>query len=581
MKAPSLFNIVKMIWQILSGPERRRWLLIVGLAAMMSALEVMTAVLIVGVVQSLNDPQQASHIFHKLGIFPGLSVQEYMKILLLGFSGLFLFKSAFAAFEVFCQSLAIQSISRNLKNRMLSSYSNAGYGFYQTRTSSHLLNVISGDVDMFSASGLVALATIMSECCVLIFLFITVTIINPQATLTIAALCMVVGFLLFRFLLPRFYRWGKVGQQTSQESHQILIEFFQGFKEVLLYGQRAQFRSKFDQVVLRKAVVAARHQTATSIPRISIEIIFVGLFVFTVLFLISKNTPMHEIAGLMGAYLYAGFRMMPGLNRVIVQSGNLKLVSPNIERIRDEIMLLPESASAPDIPSFTFNEDIALEHVSFSYAERGRPAVQDISLKIRKGEIIGITGETGSGKSTLMDLILGLHPPTAGSILIDGKYPAACQQWHQIIGYVPQSVYLFDGTLRENILFGVEDGDRVDRAFLEEIIKDAQLERMISRLPQGLDTPVGERGIRLSGGERQRIAIARALCRRPEVLIFDEATSALDNETEMRLMETIRHIVQGRTVIMIAHRLTTLQNCDRIYVLDSGLLARVSSFDDL
>lgn len=580
MKVPSLFSIISMIWKILDHRDRRQWLGIAALAIITSILEVITAITIVGVVQALNAPQQAAALFEKFSLFPGLMPQQYMTILLLSFGMIFLFKNCFSAFEIFCQSLTIQSINQNMKNRMLKSYSQAPYSFYQTRTSSHLLNVISGDIDMTCASGLVAFATLISECCVLLFLAITVTYINPKAMLTIVSICIVVGALFFLFLLPRFYKWGKIGQHGAKETHQTLIEFFQGFKEILLYGQRQKFLERFNTISKRKAIATARHQAAGSMPRIGIEIIFVMIFIVTILTLISSGMALHQIAGLMGAYLYAGFRMMPGLNRIVIQSGILKLVAPNIERIFLEIESLPSSATIQDRPDFCFDKEIVFDHVSFSYGETGGEALKNISLTIKKGEVIGIAGETGAGKSTLMDMILGLHRPTEGKILVDGQYDINCLQWHSMIGYVPQTIYLFNGTLRENILFGTSENEISDEQ-LQEIISQSQLGKMVSKLPDGLETQVGERGVRLSGGERQRIAVARALCRHPSVLVFDEATSALDNETEDRLIDMINNIVKGRTVITIAHRLTTLKNCDRIYVLKDGKIEKITDYKNL
>ncbi|MGI9214554.1 MAG: ATP-binding cassette domain-containing protein, partial [Gammaproteobacteria bacterium] len=202
----------------------------------------------------------------------------------------------------------------------------------------------------------------------------------------------------------------------------------------------------------------------------------------------------------------------------------------------------------------------------------------NISFKINKGESIGIVGETGSGKSTLVDLMLGLLKPYIGSILVDGKYPVNAYQWHQKLGYVPQKIYLTDDTIEQNIAFGEKE---IDSGKLNAAIDAAQLRKLIDTLPKGSKTMVGERGIRLSGGESQRVVIARALYHKPEVLIFDESTSALDNETENRLMETIYSVSKARTVIMIAHRLTTLKNCDRIVVMEQGKIKKVTNYNML
>ncbi len=221
-------------------------------------------------------------------------------------------------------------------------------------------------------------------------------------------------------------------------------------------------------------------------------------------------------------------------------------------------------------------KSINFKNVNFRYQNAEKNALTGVNFEIKKGECIGIVGETGSGKSTLVDLLLGLLRPNGGEILVDDAYPVNSYQWHKKIGYVPQSLYLVDDTIEANIAFG-EMSSNVNQDRLNKVIQDAQLSKFIKQLPNGAKTVVGERGVRLSGGERQRIAIARALYRDPEVLIFDEATSALDNVTEARLMKTIQVVSKDRTVIMIAHRLSTLKDCDRVVEVSAGQIVKISS----
>jgi len=279
--------------------------------------------------------------------------------------------------------------------------------------------------------------------------------------------------------------------------------------------------------------------------------------------------------GILSGYLYVGFRLMPGLNRIINQLNLFKSAIPSIERVHQEYTTVAAKENYINIPDFVFKKSICLQNISFSYLNIEKNVIKNVSLEINKGECIGIVGETGSGKSTLVDVILGLLKPHEGSVLIDEKYQVNSYQWHKKIGYVPQSVYLIDDTIEANIAFGDKE---VDELKLNIAIDAAQLRKFIDALPNGYKTIVGERGIRLSGGERQRISIARALYRNPEVLVFDEATSALDNETESRLMETINAVRQNHTVIMIAHRLTTLRDCDRIIVMENGFIKQITNY---
>ena len=284
---------------------------------------------------------------------------------------------------------------------------------------------------------------------------------------------------------------------------------------------------------------------------------------------------MTNVVGTLSGYLYAGFRLMPALNRIITQLNIFKGTIPSIDRVYEEFTSIATHENYQDVPEFKFEKSIELTGVKCRYKGGETYTLDDINLTITKGEMIGVVGETGSGKSTLVDIILGLLQPEKGEVRVDGSYPVASKQWHSHIGYVPQSLYLIDDTIEANIALG-ERLENIDQQRLEDSLKAAQLEKLLQKLPEGLKTVVGERGIRLSGGERQRVAIARALYKNPDVLIFDEATSALDNETEARLMKTIEELSKQRTVIMVAHRLSTLEGCNKIVELKAGKINQIT-----
>ena len=358
-----------------------------------------------------------------------------------------------------------------------------------------------------------------------------------------------------------------------------MLQFFHGFKEIILLGKRLAFIDSYKVHSRNKSRIQAIQSSTNALPRMVIEVLFVGLFVITILILCSEHETPIQMIGILGGYLYVGFRLMPGLNRLIGQLNLLKSTIPSIERVYNEYNTIAKQDNYINDPNFQFNKQIELKNIVFSYPNTTRAALEDVNAIIQKGECIGVVGETGSGKSTLVDVMLGLLNPNSGSVSIDGQYNVNSLQWHQKIGYVPQAIYLIDDTIAANIAFG-EKSENIDFERLDQVIKDAQLFDFIKQLPNGTQTITGERGIRLSGGERQRIAIARALYRNPEVLIFDEATSALDNQTEARLMETIYSVSRNHTVIMIAHRLTTLENCDRILKMTGGCLQEIKPFKE-
>jgi ATP-binding cassette subfamily C protein len=329
----------------------------------------------------------------------------------------------------------------------------------------------------------------------------------------------------------------------------------------------------------KKSHINAMKTATAVIPRLIMETLFVILFVVVVSYLCFKNESPKEIMGVLGGYLYIGFRLMPGLNRMIAQISLFKSSIPSINRVFEEYHRETPTVSSVDLPNFTFDHNLLLSHIYFSYSS-SHQTLNNIFLEIKKGECLGIVGETGSGKSTLVDIVLGLLQPSEGKILVDNQYVVNSKQWHEMLAYVPQVIYLTDDTIEANIAFG-ENKESINYGRLQKAIEDAQLQPLIKRLPEGVKTLVGERGIRLSGGEKQRIAIARALYRDAQVFIFDEATSALDNETEAKLMEVLQSLQKDRTFIIVAHRLTTLQGCDRIVMLKAGKIEKIVSYQEL
>lgn len=578
MSTPSILSAIQKLRALLTREEKIKWLGIVGFALITSLLEVVTASVIVVFAQVLNAPETGLKYLSKLGFPADLSPGRVVFYIAIIMGAVYLVKNLISAAEVFFQNFSIQKMNYHFKNKLLHRYAEADYGFYLTRNSSLGMQVVGGDTETMFSSGMVAIASISSEGVIFLALIFMIIYMNPSLALTIFAIGGVVSIGVIKGVLPRFYRFGQKLQEAALYSGQNLIQFFHAFKEIILLGKRESFIEAYQVHARKKAGIQAIQTSLNALPRMVIEILFVGLFVTTIAYLCLDQESPVQMIGILGGYLYAGFRLMPGLNRIINQLNVFKSVIPSIERVHQEYTMVAAQENYVDVPGFQFNQNIEIKDLFFRYLNTEKNALSDVSLRIQKGECVGIVGETGSGKSTLVDLILGLLKPYEGSILVDGQYPVHSYQWHQKIGYVPQSIYLTDDTIEKNIAFGEKE---INLNRLNTAIDAAQLRKFIDALPEGSKTVVGERGIRLSGGERQRIAIARALYRSPEVLIFDEATSALDNDTEARLMETINAVSKDRTVIMIAHRLTTLKDCHRIVVMDKGCVKQVTDYNSL
>jgi ATP-binding cassette, subfamily B, bacterial PglK len=286
----------------------------------------------------------------------------------------------------------------------------------------------------------------------------------------------------------------------------------------------------------------------------------------------------------LGLFAYVGLRLQPSLRNIVIATNGLKFGAAAVDDVHADLQNFAQTATQPRRTAnekLPFRNTLVLDDVTFRYEGTRQHALKSVQVTIKPGEAIGVCGPTGGGKSTLVDLIVGLQEPTAGRVVVDGNsihnHLAA---WQIQLGVVSQSVFLLDGTLRENIALGIPN-DEIDDELVAEAVRLAQLETFIASLPQGLETRVGERGVRLSGGQRQRVAIARALYRRPSVVVFDEGTSALDNETETELVEALERLRGERTLIMVAHRLTTVRRCDRILVVEDGRISDTGTFDEL
>jgi ATP-binding cassette subfamily C protein len=569
MSTPSIYSAIQKLKSLLTKEQKLRWLGIAGFALCTSFLEIVTASIIVIFAQVLNAPELGQKYLSKFGFSDSLAPGRIVLIVAIACGVIYFIKNCIAAIEVFYQNFSIQKMNYDFKNKLLNRYAQTDYAFYLTRNSALGIQVVSGDAELAFSRGMIAVANILSEGIVFSCLVSMIVYMNPSLTLTIIGIGSICILTITKGLLPFFYRWGQKLQEENVCAGQSLMQFFHAFKEIVLLGKRDAFVESYKNHSYKKYKIHARHNATNALPRIIIEVLFVLLFVTTVACMCAQNETSSQMLGMLGGYLYVGFRVMPGLNRIITQLNDFKSAIPSIERVYDEYNTVAAKDIYQNITEFSFEKNIVLKDVSFRYPNTEKDTVSNINLEIKKGERIGFVGETGAGKSTLVDIILGLLKVNQGNILIDGKYLPHCIQWHEKIGYVPQAIYLTDDTIEANIAFG-EKKENIVSSRIEAVIEDAQLRKFIDALPMKSNTVIGERGVRLSGGERQRIAIARALYRDPEVLIFDEATSALDNETEQKLMETIHAISQNRTVIMIAHRWTTLKDCDYVFIVKKG-----------
>ncbi len=580
MDADAIQSVIRKIRAMTSRKEKVEWLIIAACATFSSILEVCAALSVACFVQVVNNPSRVFHYFHRWGYELSITTDQLMIVSCVLCAGVYLLKNAFSGWEVYYQSYSVQRMSYRFRAKLLHEYSNYCYQRYLAKGAVKHLQIFSSDIDQMFTNAVSPLASCLSELMVMIFLIGFLFYMNVKIALGVFVMTSIVVLLFFHFFMPLFYSLGSQLQEVGIERSKVLHHFFHGFKEVVIRGTNDAFIKEYGTHDGKHIHIVTRQNTFQAVPRLILECIFMLTFVGVVWGMVMMHQSADRIVAVLGGYLYIGFRLMPGVNRVINFVSQIKMAIPCVNRVHEQYTLLDENSPYEDIPEFQFNKTIEVHQVSFQYDKDKPLAVNQVSLSLNKGQSLGVIGETGSGKSTLIDLLLGINSPVQGKVLIDGQYPARCRQWHRRIGFVPQSVFLVDGSVEENIIFGTVLDDH-DPEHLQNVIEQCDLKRMIERLPEGVATSVGDRGMFLSGGERQRIAIARALYPQPDVLVFDEATSSLDNETEKRVIRNIQKSSKDVTIIMVAHRLTTLINCDKVIKMHDGKLIAEGSYEDL
>lgn len=408
---------------------------------------------------------------------------------------------------------------------------------------------------------------------------------SPLPTLVAVAYFGVAALVYLRLVKPRATAAGVEMTDASLAGWRTAFAALGAIKELNIRGSQDHFVGRYEAAQLRGAYAGRSSAFLVGLPRYMLEILFivaVGL-VLLMAALTSVGNSTNNLVGLLAVFVAAGFRMLPSVTALLGSASNIKVGAPSLDIVHGEVLAAGRRAhgSQVDGPALPFSRVLSVQQVGFTYPGGSRPVLESVSIDVPHGSSVALVGGSGAGKTTLVDLILGLHAPDSGRILVDDVDIADhMRQWQRNIGYVPQDVYILDGTLAENIAFD-QDPEDVDHAVLSEVIDQAQLADLVADLPQGIDTYVGEKGTRLSGGQRQRIGIARALYRRPQLLVFDEATSSLDNETEHRITQTVAALHGVVTVVLVAHRLSTVRRADQIVFLNDGGVEMTGSFEEV
>ena len=485
--------------------------------------------------------------------------------------------------------------------RLLKSYLLINYEFHLNRNTANLIKNIVLETNHFYQFCILPLLNSISHIVMICFLLLLLAITDLRL-LAMILVVMLPIFMIFHLLRNKFKKWGQISSQSQQAMIRTINHAMGGLKETKVIGCEPQFEKEMQHYVKNFARATTFFQSSQVLPRIMIETaLMVFIISFVIISQLSSTQSIEEITGILGVFAVSAMRLIPSTSQLIqaiaqMQKGTyaLDMLYADLRDIdKQEHKKLSKSLLtnnrrfdllevAKGTEEFKiFRNCLELENVTYSYPTISEPALNNISLKIKKGESIAFIGKSGAGKTTLVDVILGLLEPNKGDILVDGvSIYQNLRSWQNLVGYIPQSIFLTDDTVERNIAFGIPDS-KIDKAKIEQVIDAAQLRKLIEQLPKGIKTKVGERGIRLSGGQRQRIGIARALYHEREILVLDEATAALDNETEHLITQAINSLAGKKTLIIIAHRLTTVEKCDRIYFLEKGRVINSGSYQEV
>lgn len=490
---------------------------------------------------------------------------------MLALVGIYSIKAIFLVFLAWLQTKFIFDLHASLSQRLFASYLRQPYEFHLQRNSAQLIRNVITEVNLFTNAATASMI-LLTEGMVLLGITILLFIVEPWGTLLATGTLGFAAWIFHQIVRTRIPRWGKERQRHDGLRIQHVQQGLSGVKDIKLLGREADFLAQYRLPNYGNAYVLQRQHFFQQLPRLWLELLAVAALAIVVLVMTGQGKPLDVLLPTLGLFGAAAFRLMPSVNRLIGGVQSVRFALPVINTLHHDLVQIVVPAAVKHNNKQPFNNQLVLNHVNFSYPNTDEPALRNVSLTIPRGTSIGIIGGSGAGKSTLVDVILGLLYPTNGAVTVDQiDIQSNLRGWQDQIGYVPQTIYLTDDTLRRNVAFGLAD-DQINEAAVRRAIRSAQLEDFVNTLPEGLDTLVGERGVRLSGGQRQRIGIARALYHDPAVLVLDEATSSLDTLTERGVMEAIRAMHGDKTIIIIAHRLSTVEYCDRLYQLDRGMV---------
>ena len=577
------------IWYLLSTNERKRAILLLIMIVIMAFLDTLGVASILPFMAVLTNPDIIetnfflNSIFQTSTIFGVENIQQFLFFLGIFVLFLLITSLSFKALTTYAQVRFVRMREYTIGKRLVEGYLRQPYSWFLNRNSAELGKNILSEVSQVIQTCMMPLVEFVAKGMISISLIVLLIVASPKLSLIIGLSLVGTYGLIFYFTNFYLRQIGKKRLENNRYRFATLNEAFGGVKELKAGGLEQTYIDRFSKSAQTFAKTQASAQVIAQLPRFMLEAIAFGGILSIMLFLMLQVGSFNDALPIVSLFVFAGYRLMPALQQVYSSATQLTFIGPALDKLYDDLRANKSLKIYKDDSVLSLYKTITLKNLSYSYPNSSQSSLKKINLSIPAKSKVGLVGTTGSGKTTTVDIIMGLLEPSKGTIEIDGQIinKQNTRAWQRSIGYVPQQIYLSDDTVAANIAFGIDSKD-IDHQVLEQVSKIANLhDFVIDELPKKYLTEIGERGVRLSGGQKQRIGIARALYHSPQVLILDEATSALDNRTEQAVMEAMSNLGKDITVIIVAHRLNTVKNCDIVFKFEKGQLVSQGKFDKL
>ncbi len=583
-------NIYRRLFDLLDRHERRRFFLLLAMILTMGLVNMAGVASIMPFLAVLANPEvvQNNQVLAFIYSYFGFSeVRHFLIFLGVATFAFFVFAQTVKAATTYAMTRFSTMRNFSLSSRLLAVYLRQPYVWFLHRHSADLGKSVLSEVSEVIGRALMPALRLLAQGAVVFFLLLLLIMVDPVVAVVAAVVVGSSYALIFTLVRRYLARIGQARVQANRARYEVASEAMGGIKDVKLLGLEDNYIGRFREPARRFSHYQANASIIGAMPRFALEAVaFGGMILLVLVLLLTGDGTLGPLLPVIGLYALAGSRLFGAVQGLYGAITAMRFAGPALDAVHADLALgdgrTGEGRTRRPAP-LAPRHRIELADVTYTYPRAERPALTALDLAIEANTTVGLVGATGAGKTTAVDVLLGLLEPDAGRLLVDGEaiHAGNRRAWQRAVGYVPQHIFLTDDSVAANIALG-RPAERIDREAVERAARIAELHRfVVDELPQGYDTHVGERGVRLSGGQRQRIGIARALYHDPAVLVLDEATSALDNRTERAVMDAVHNLAHAKTIVMIAHRLSTVRACDKIFVLEHGRCVAAGGYDDL